>query len=65
MCLLKVYLEGGESGRRLVARDVAFVSESDGEVKVKDIDFKEVVLKGVDIVLIDALNSILILRERT
>ena len=63
MCLLKVYLEGGESGRRLVAQDVAFVSESDGEVK--DIDLKEVVLKGVDIVLIDALDSILILRERT
>jgi hypothetical protein len=63
MCLLKVYLESENSGRRLIAKDVALVSWGRGEVRVKNIDFEEIVLKDVDIVLVDALNSILVIRE--
>jgi len=63
MCLLKVYLESENSGRRLIAKDVALVSGERGEVRVKNIDFEEIVFKDVDIVLVDALNSILVLRE--
>jgi hypothetical protein len=64
MCLLKVYVEDGEAGRRLVARDVAFVTQKGGLVRLRDADFEEVTLRDVDMVTIDALSSILILKRR-
>mgnify|MGYP000271125822 CR=1 FL=1 len=63
MCLLKVYLDEGEAGRKLITRDVSLVAKEGGKVRVRDIGFNEVTLEGVDVVLVDALNSILILKK--
>ena len=63
MCLLKVYVED-EADRRLVARDVAFISKEGGTVKLRDLEFEETTLTNVDILSIDALSSILILKKR-
>ena len=64
MCLLKVYVEDGDAGRRLVARDVAFVSKEGETIKLRDIEFEETTLPKVDILSIDALSSILILKKK-
>jgi len=64
MCLLKVYLEDGNSDRKLIAEDIALVSKEDNGVKIRNLNFEEETLEDVDIVMIDALNSILLLRKR-
>ena len=64
MCLLKVYLEDGNLDRKLIAEDIALVSKEDNGVKIRNLNFEEETLEDVDIVLIDALNSILLLRKR-
>jgi len=64
MCLLKVYVVDEAAGRKLIARDVTFISWEDGAVKLRNIDFEETTLMNVDIVSIDALSSILLLKER-
>jgi len=64
MCLLKVYLEDEGAERKLIAQNVAFVSKEDGKVKLRDLELEETTLTNVDIFLIDALSSILILKKR-
>lgn len=64
MCLLKVYLKDGNLDRKLIAEDIALVSKEDNGVKIRNLNFEEETLEDVDIVMIDALNSILLLRKR-
>ena len=63
MCLLKVYLEGEEAARRFIAEDVALILKKDGKIRIRNVDFEEKTLNNVDIVEIDALNSIVLLRK--
>jgi len=62
--VLKVYVEDGDTDRKLVARDVAFVSKEGEIIRLKDVEFKEKTLANVDIISIDALSSILILKKK-
>lgn len=64
MCLLKVYLKDGNLDRKLIAEDIALVSKEDNGVKIRNLNFEEETLEDVDIVMIDALNSVLLLRKR-
>jgi len=64
MCLLKVYLEDGNQDRKLIAENVALISKKNNGVKIRNLNFEEETLEDVDIVMIDALNSILLLRKR-
>jgi len=63
-CLLKVYLEDGNKDRKLIAEDIALISKEDNGVKIRNLNFEEETLEDVDIVMIDALNSVLLLRKR-
>ena len=63
MCLLKVYLDE-EEGRKLIAEEIALVTNRDGNITLKNLKFEEKTLNNVEIVLIDTLNSFLILRRR-
>ena len=64
MCLLKVYVDEGKSGRKLVADGVALISREGDSIKLKNLDFEETSLHNVEIVSIDTLNSVLILKGR-
>ena len=64
MCLLKVYVDEGKSGKKLVAEEIALVSKDDGKIRLKNLDFEETSLDNVDIVLVDTLNSVLLLKSR-
>ena len=57
-------MEDGNSDRKLIAEDIALVSKEDNGVKIRNLNFEEETLEDVDIVMIDALNSILLLRKR-
>jgi len=63
MCLLKVYLDG-EDGRKLIAEEIALVTNRNGNITLKNLKFEEKTLNNVEIALIDTLNSFLILRRR-
>jgi len=63
MCLLKVYLDE-EEGRTLIAEEVALVTKQNGNITLKNLKFEEKTLNNVEIVLIDTLNSFLILKRR-
>jgi len=63
MCLLKVYLDE-EEGRKLIAEEIALVTNRNGNITLKNLKFEEKTLNNVEIVLIDTLNSFLILRRR-
>jgi len=64
MCLLRVYLRNEEDKRRLIAEEVALVSREGDKLRLRDVNFKETVLSGVDIAMIDALNSILLIEKK-
>jgi len=64
MCLLKVYLEDGNKDRKLIAEDIAMISKEDNGIKIRSLNFEEEMLEDVEIVMIDALNSVLLLRKR-
>lgn len=63
MCLLKVYVTDGKSSRNLVAEGIALVTKEDGKIKLKNLEFKETSLENVEIVLIDVINSMLLLKK--
>lgn len=63
MCLLKVYVEVSSADRNLAAQNVVLVHMEDRSVRLIDVESKEVTLNNVKPVLIDALNSILILKK--
>ncbi len=64
MCLLKVYLRIEKDKRRLIAEEIAFVSREGDKLRLRDVNFRETVLSGVDIATIDALNSILLIERK-
>jgi len=64
MCLLRVYLRINGDKRRLIAEEVALISREDDKLRLRDVNFKETVLSGVDIAMIDALNSILLIERK-
>ena len=64
MCLLKVYVDEGKSGRRLVAEGIALVTKEDDKIKLKNLEFEEISLENVEIALIDTVNSTLLLKRR-
>jgi len=64
MCLLKVYVDQGKSGKKLIAEEIALVSKADGKINLKSLEFEEISLDNVEIVLIDTLNSFLLLKGR-
>jgi len=63
MCLLKVYVEDEDADRKLIARDVVFISKEGESIKLKGVEFEEKTLTNVDVFSIDALSSILILKR--
>jgi predicted RNA-binding protein len=65
MCLLKVYLEKGDS-KRLIAKDVALVVREESGIKLRSLELMDMVsLEEVNIYLIDTLNSVMILKPKT
>jgi hypothetical protein len=64
MCLLKVYVDQGKSGKKLIAEEIALVSKADGKIKLRNLEFEEISLDNVEIVSIDTLNSVLLLKGR-
>jgi predicted RNA-binding protein len=65
MCLLKVYLEKGDS-KRLIAKDVALVVREGSGIKLRSLELMDMVsLEEVNISLIDMLNSVMILKPKT
>ncbi|MCD6470362.1 CooT family nickel-binding protein [Candidatus Bathyarchaeota archaeon] len=62
MCLLKVYVKEPDLGMKLVARDVAFIFRENGSIRIVDVESKEKTITGMEILSIDALKSILILK---
>jgi predicted RNA-binding protein len=65
MCLLKVYLEKGDS-KRLIAKDVALVVREESGIKLRSLELMDMVsLEEVNISLIDTLNSVMILKPKT
>ena len=63
MCLLKVYVDEGKSGKKLVAEQIALVLKDGDEIKLKNLDFEEIKLDNVQILSIDTLNSVLPLKS--
>jgi len=64
MCLLKVYVDEGKSGKKLVAKQIALVFKENDEIKLKNLDFEETKLDNVQILSIDTLNSVLLLKSK-
>jgi ABC-type antimicrobial peptide transport system ATPase subunit len=64
MCLLKVYVDEGKSGKKLVAEQIALVIKENDEIKLKNLDFEEIRLDNVQILTIDTLNSVLLLKSK-
>jgi len=65
MCLIKVYMEKGDS-KELVAEDIAFVIKDGDNIILRSLEFKDIsALEGVDISLIDTLNSTMLIKSKT
>jgi pectate lyase len=64
MCLLKVYVDEGKSGKKLVAEQIALVIKENDNIKLKNLDFEETKLDNVQILSIDTLNSVLTLKSK-
>lgn len=57
-------MEDGNQDRKLITEDIALISKEDNGVKIRNLNFEEETLEDVEIVMIDALNSVLLLRKR-
>jgi predicted RNA-binding protein len=65
MCLIKVYMEKGD-GKELIAEDIAFVIKDGDNIILRSLEFKDIsALEGVDISLIDTLNSTMLIKSKT
>ena len=65
MCLIKVYIEKGD-GKELIAEDIAFVIKDGDNIILRSLEFKDIsALEGVDISLIDTLNSTMLIKSKT
>jgi predicted RNA-binding protein len=64
MCLIKVYMDKGE-GKELVAEEVAFVVKEEDKIVLRSLEFEDLsALEGVDISLLDTLNSVMVIRPK-
>lgn len=63
MCLLKVYVEDQNSSRKLIAKDVTLILREGGNIKLLDAEMREIIVNDVEIMMIDALNSVVTLRR--
>ena len=63
MCLIKVYMDKGES-KELIAEEVAFVVKEKDKIVLRSLEFEDSALEGVDISLIDLLNSVMVIRPK-
>ena len=65
MCLINVYMEKGDS-KELIAEDIAFVIKEGDNIILRSLEFKDIsALEGVDISLIDTLNSTMLIKSKT
>jgi hypothetical protein len=64
MCLLKIYVDEGNSRKKLIAEEIALVVKDNNKIKLRNLEFEEVSLDNVEIVSIDTLNSVLLLKSR-
>jgi len=64
MCLLKVYVDQGKSGKKLIAEGIALVAVENGKIELKNLELEKTSLDDFEIVLIDTLNSVLLLKDR-
>ena len=65
MCLINVYMEKGDS-KELIAEDIAFVIKDGDNIILRSLEFKDIsALEGVDISLIDTLNSTMLIKSKT
>jgi len=63
LCLLKVYVEdAGRGESTLIANNVMRVSVDEGTFKIRTIEGGEKIISGVGFLMIDAINSVLVLR---
>ena len=64
MCLIKVYMDKGEN-KELVAEEVAFVVKEEDKIILRSLEFEDLsALEGVDISLLDMLNSVMVIRPK-
>ena len=64
MCLIKVYMDKGE-GKELVAEEVAFVVKEEDKIVLRSLEFEDLpALEGVEISLLDMLNSVMVIRPK-
>ena len=65
MCLIKVYMEKGDS-KELIAEDIAFIIKDGDKIILRSLEFKDIsAIEGVDISLIDTLNSTMLIKSKT
>jgi hypothetical protein len=64
MCLLKVYLES-DSKRKLIAKEIALVSNAQGKVKLSDVYSKEITVNNVYVYTINTMDSELVLKIKS
>jgi ABC-type antimicrobial peptide transport system ATPase subunit len=57
-------VDEGKSGKKLVAEEIALVTKDNDKIKLKNLEFEEISLDNVEIVSIDTLNSVLLLKGR-
>ena len=57
-------MDEGKSGKKFVAEEIALVTKDNDKIKLKNLEFEEISLGNVEIVLIDTLNSVLLLKGR-
>ncbi|MCK4424173.1 hypothetical protein KAU93_00695 [Candidatus Bathyarchaeota archaeon] len=57
-------MDEGKSGKKLVAEQIALVIKDNDEIKLKNLEFEEIRLDNVQILSIDTLNSVLLLKSR-
>ena len=64
MCLVKVYIDKGES-KELIAEDVAFVIKDGDKIVLRNLEFEDLpALEGFDISLLDTFNSIMLIKPK-
>jgi len=58
-------MEKGDS-KELIAEDIAFIIKDEDKIILRSLEFKDIsALEGVDISLIDTLNSTMLIKSKT
>ena len=64
MCLIKVYMDKGES-KELIAEDVAFVIKDGDKIVLRNLELEDLpALEGFDISLLDTFNSVMLIKPK-